>query len=303
MPLSEAEKQAIREEEYFRAEVRKEIAGAKGPPSVFQKISDFLETKSGFWLLTTVLAGVVATGFTTLQHLVNREEIARQAAAERARRDADMLLKLGPMLTSEKRSQIDVAMVLLDGLASDKAVESRIANQVRALFQNTVTAGAQPNATAEERTQAAAIVAYADRAPAAPASAGTGTGTANAPASAAGYAGTLTSAALVDVVLPARVYIQIGSETDRPAAMKTADAFRKAGIIAPGIELVPAKNSPPQPEIRYCEGKVAADAPERLRTIAATELPSPPRLLILNPTLCSKVRSNHFELWLARKTA
>ena len=68
---------------------------------------------------------------------LDREEIARREAAENARRDMETVLKLGPMLTSDKRTQVDVAIVLLDGLASDNALDSRVANQVKALVQST----------------------------------------------------------------------------------------------------------------------------------------------------------------------
>ena len=60
MPLTEEQRQAIRDEEFFRNEVRKDLAGKKGPPGFLERCSAFLETKAGFWLLTTVLAGVTA---------------------------------------------------------------------------------------------------------------------------------------------------------------------------------------------------------------------------------------------------
>ena len=63
MALTDEQRQAIRDEEFFRDQVRKELAGPKQAPGFFERISNFLETKSGFWLLTTVLAGVTATGF------------------------------------------------------------------------------------------------------------------------------------------------------------------------------------------------------------------------------------------------
>lgn len=127
MPLDEEQQQAIRDEEYFRNEVRKEIAGKKEPPTFLDRVSAFLETKAGFWLLTTVLAGLTATGFTAVKRYIDRDAIAQTEIAERARRDMETVLKLGPMLTSDKRSQVDVAIVLLDGLASDDALDARIA--------------------------------------------------------------------------------------------------------------------------------------------------------------------------------
>jgi len=66
MPLSEEQRQAIRDEEYFRQEVKQQLAGNKGPPGWLERWSTFFESKAGFWLLTTVLAGVTAPGFPSL---------------------------------------------------------------------------------------------------------------------------------------------------------------------------------------------------------------------------------------------
>jgi hypothetical protein len=53
-----------------------------------------------------VLAGVGATGLTAIQRYFDREEIVKRETADRARRDTETMLKLGPMLTSEKRSDV-----------------------------------------------------------------------------------------------------------------------------------------------------------------------------------------------------
>ena len=102
MPLTDDERQEIRDEEFFRSEIREEIAGRKAPPTVIERFSTFLETKAGFWLLTTVLAGLTATGFTALQRHLDREEIAQREMTDRARLDMETVLKLGPMLTDRK---------------------------------------------------------------------------------------------------------------------------------------------------------------------------------------------------------
>lgn len=297
MPLTDEQRQTIRDEEFFRDQVRKELAGPKKPPGFFERISNFLETKSGFWLLTTVLAGVTATGFTSLQRYLDRDQIAQREAAERSRRDMETVLKLGPMLTSEKRTQVDVAIVLLDGLASDNALDNRVAQQVRALVQNTLATGLKKDATDEEKAQARAIIDYADRAritaiqrPESSASA----------AAAAPVAQSSLSAAIDNAALPVRVYLQIASEADRGKAEATNTALRKAGLIAPGIELVPARSAPSQTDLRYCDGKVDANALERVKAAVAETVSPPPRPVVLAARLCGNVRYNHFEIWYAR---
>jgi hypothetical protein len=292
MPLTEEQRQAIRDEEFFRSEVRKELAG---PSGFLERCSAFLETKAGFWLLTTVLAGVTATGFTSLQRSINREDIVQREAAESARRDMETVLKLGPMLTSDKRTQVDVAIVLLDGLASDKALDTRVANQVKALVQSTLASGLKKDASVEEKAQANAIIAYADRARVM---------TIQRPdaevPSATQALQSAVSNAIDNTTLPVRIYLQIGSEEDRPKAAAAGEALRKAGLIAPGIELVSAKSAPQQNDLRYCDGKVDANALERVKSAVAAAVTPSPKIVVLDPKLCGKVRFNHFEVWYAR---
>lgn len=295
MSLNDEQRQAIRDEEFFREQVRKELAGKKPAPNVFERISAFFETKAGFWLLTTVLAGVTATGITSLQRYLDRDEIEKREAAERSRRDMETVLKLGPMLTSEKRTQVDVAIVLLDGLASDNALDSRVATQVRALVQNTLASGLKQDATAEEKAQAEAIIAYADRARV---NAIQRPEAASAAAAAAPTAG--LSAAIDNSALPVRVYLQIADEGDRAKAAAARDALRQSGLVAPGIELVPPKSAPAQNDLRYCEDKVDPATLERVKAATAAAVSPPPRLVALAPRLCGNVRYNHFEIWYAR---
>lgn len=296
MPLTEEQCQAIRDEEFFRNEVRKELAGNARPPGFLVRCSMFLETKAGFWLLTTVLAGVTATGFTALQRYIDREEIAQHEAAERARRDMDTVLKLGPMLTSDKRTQVDMAIVLLDGLTSDKALDTRVANQVRALIQNTLEAGNKKDASVEEKAQRDAIIAFADR----PRVTAIQRSDSDISAATAVMQSSL-SAAIDNPALPVRVYLQIGSEEDQPQATAASESLRKAGLIVPGIELVPAKSAPAQNDLRYCDGKVNANVLDRVKSAVAAAVTPVPRIVVLDPKLCGKVRFNHFEVWYARR--
>ena len=69
--------------------------------------------------------------------------IARREKAERSLRDTETLLKLAPMLTSEKLADVRIAIVLLSGLASDAAVDARVTGQVITLINETLTAGVQ----------------------------------------------------------------------------------------------------------------------------------------------------------------
>lgn len=295
MAMSDEQLQAIREEEVFRHQVRQELAGSPPKKGVLASISAFFETKAGFWLLTTVLAGLSATAISEYQRYTNREAIALAEKAERARRDMDTVLKLGPMLTSEKPTQYKMAIVLLNGLVADNAMDSQIVLQVSSLFNNTLTNGLKADASPAERGQAETIIALADRAR---------TSSIREGSSGSGSTSTMASqgnlvVAIDTQMLPARVYLQIAKENDRPKAALAAKAIRQAGLIAPGIELVPSSSAPPVNDLRFCEGKVDATALERLTNVVNEAVTPAPKLVKLKPSQCTKVRFNHFEVWYA----
>jgi hypothetical protein len=302
MALTPEQQQDIREEEYFRMEVRKSLAAPKGPPTLMDRLSAFGDSKVGFWLLTTVLAGLVATGFTKLQRYFDQEDIARRELAERSRRDADMLLKLGPLLTSDKRPQVDMAIVLLNSLSAGDGIDKQVSGQIVALFRSTAEAGNRPNATPEERVASQAIYSFFDQAglsamqawgtPAAASVAAEPTPAAAAPS--------LVAAALDSATLPIRIYLQVGDRADWPSATRASEGLRQAGMIVPGIELVPAQNTPKQNSVRYCKDKVSPAALERVRTATASQVTPAPAMTELASKLCNNVRFNHFELWFAR---
>lgn len=323
MPLNDDQRQAIRDEEVFRDEVRRELnalGGKKAPPGLLERISTFFESKTGFWLLTTVLAGVTATGFTELRNYLNREDIAQQRAAERSRTDMETLLKLGPMLTSDNRTETEMAVILLDALLVDKAVNDRIAKPVLLLVQNAVATGQRPDATDAQRSNASAILAYVDsaridaiRRP--ETSSGNGNGNAavtgsatpapntspTSPTSAApsALATSPLAKALDQTPLPARVYLQIGREADRPVATAAQQALREAGLIVPGIELVGNQRSPARNDLRYCPDRVDEAVLKRVRDAVARAIQPAPVPISLPAGMCTKVRHNHFEVWYA----
>lgn len=299
MPLTDAQRQAIRDEELFRDEVRRELTalgGKQAPPGLLARISSFFESKTGFWLLTTVLAGVTATGYTELRNFLNREEIAQRQAAERSRTDMETVLKLGPMLTSDKRTEADMAIILLDALVMDKAVNDRIAKPVLLLVQNTVANGQRPNATPAEQGNANAILAYMDSARI---DAIRRPDTADASTAPAAAAPSPLIQALDQTALPARVYLQIGRETDRPVATAAQKALRDAGLIVPGIELVGNQRAPARNDLRYCADRVDAAVLARVRSAVDSAIQPAPVALTLPAAMCAKVRHNHFEIWYA----
>jgi hypothetical protein len=287
----------------FRAEVRRDIERPR-PRGTLAKLAHFLESKLGFWLLTTVLTSAAVTGYTSLQNHFERERLALEAkaeqervalqlAAESARRDTDMLLRLGPMLGSERPEQARFAILLLNGLTDSNAVNPAVAAQVKSLFEDLLRAGTDRNASPEQRSTAETLISIVEPSRAAAVAAAMPSTTTVAPETA------LAQIAMSD--LPVRVYIQYPDDRLKPLAESAQFAYRRAGMVAPGIERVPPTSAPAtRAQVRYCPGKADADEIERVRETTASALGAAPEMLELAERLCGRVRHNHFELWLAR---
>lgn len=292
MPLTDEQKDAIREEEIVRAEVQKEIAKGKEPVTWFGKLNVFLESKVGFWLLATVFTGLVTTGYGYVQNYVNKEQVARQKEIDDARRDTDVVIKIAPMLSSADISQVRVGTLLLSGLAEHKAMDPVLETQVSMLFNDTLRAGLSPNATPNEIARTIAMSQVIDNTPPTNPASAAGTGSA-----AAAEAASPTPTALDNSELPVRLYIQIAFDTQRATASADSARLRQSRLIVPGIELVGPQPSPHETELRYCKDKVSDAALEQVKT-AIGGLPVPvTQLHPLNASLCKNVRYNHFELW------
>jgi len=296
MPLSEDERQRLRDEELYRAEVRRSLETTKPPATASQRLSAFLESKVGFWILTTVFVGTSATLFTSFSNWLHRSEIEERQRAERARQDFDTVIKVVPMLTSDNAGNRQIAFSLLNGLASAKSIQPEIAAQITATIQSLVAAGARPDALPEARARADELVRLVDAGSPSPVVSQSASAPANGlPNQPPQSPATKIAPAVVAVALPPRVYVQIGADARRPEAEKAVMALHAAGVLAPGIELVakvPRKN-----ELRYCDEKMLDTSREAvlnaLASVSITADAAP-----LAPRFCGNVRPNHFELWL-----
>lgn len=296
MALTDQQKEGIRQEEMFRHELRKELAGQKPPPSIWDRLSSFGESKVGFWLLTSVLAGALVWASGEVHAYRNREEIAKKEAIQRTHRDVDVVIKMHPMLTSDKQPVVAAAVKVLQEMARNDAVDGNLVKiMVDSMLVSTVAAGSGLDANDQTRMQAETVLAnVADTArltqiqkPALAAD------PAPAPAPSA------ASALLEAKGLPPRLYIQVAGDDDRERAALMRPALHKAGFLVPGVERV--KGTPSFPEIRFCDGKIDAAQPENLRKVVDPFFTEQVKLVVLHPSLCTKVRENHFELWFPRR--
>lgn len=77
--LTDAERDHIRLEESYRREVQAELAAPKAPPTKLSRLTDFFDSKMGFWLLTSLLVWPVGQ---YVDHLVARHKAAEESRAQ-----------------------------------------------------------------------------------------------------------------------------------------------------------------------------------------------------------------------------
>jgi hypothetical protein len=65
LQLSETERQRIRAEEIFRAEVQKELQGPESPPSPASKVIAAFNRPLGLWFLSSVVLGLLGWAYAT----------------------------------------------------------------------------------------------------------------------------------------------------------------------------------------------------------------------------------------------
>lgn len=303
MALTEDERQRLRDEELYRAQLRREIEPPRAPPGLLERISAFFESKLGFWLLTTVVAGLAVKLSAEFGNWINRSELEQRARIERARaiteqsrQELDTVMKIMPLLVSDQPAQGRLGVVLLNSVAAASGVQKGTVDQITAALQSVVALGAAPDASPQARAQADQVARLLD--------AGSNTAALAPGGVASGGAATVTAAtraaapALQAVTLPARVYVQIGSEERRPLAQQALAALQQAGVLTPGIERVAARSVPARHQLRYCRDKVSDTTLQAVQQ-ALSPLLSPLDMTPLAPSLCGNVRPNHLELWLA----
>lgn len=302
MPLTEDERQRLRDEELYRAQLRREIEPPRAPPGALERLSAFFESKLGFWLLTTVVAGLAVKLSAEFGNWINHSELEQRAkaeqvraAAEQSRQELDTVMKIMPLLVSDQPAQGRLGVVLLNSVAAASGVQKGTVDQITAALQSVVALGAAPDASPQARAQADQVARLLDA----------GSGTAAA-APGVGVSGAVTAAAparvaapaLQAVTLPTRVYVQIGSEERRPLAQQALAALQQASVLTPGIERVPTRSVPARHQLRYCPDKVSQDTLQQVQQALAPLL-NPLDMTPLKPSQCGNVRPNHLELWLA----
>lgn len=128
--LTEEEKRKLRAEEEYRREVQAEFARTKHK-SVWQKFLDFFESKLGNWVLTAVLATLITTLVSDVQHRLNKDRIEREAAEASARRDAELVAKVLPQLKDSCQPTGLTAVAVLVELGAQNGINVALSAGIR----------------------------------------------------------------------------------------------------------------------------------------------------------------------------
>jgi hypothetical protein len=268
------------------------MSGDDKPAPAHRGLLNFLDSKFGFWLATTLLVAVWGSTYAAVDRYLHKEEADKARAAEAARRDMDAVLKVVPLLFAPEDGQQDLGVKLLLSLRSKKAIEEDSLALVQAVLDTRLKAGTGASATDNDRRQASIILKAEDSERVA----------AIASPAASAPAAIPAARQLNDAVLPLRVYLQIGDEADRETARRLRKSLSNANVVAPGIELVDARRTPARSDLRYCAGKVAPDALGRIQAaLQQASLSAEPKPL--SASACERVRFNHVEIWLQRGAA
>jgi hypothetical protein len=303
MPLTEDERQRLRDEELYRAQLRREMEPPRAPPGALERLSAFFESKVGFWLLTTVVAGLAVRLSAEFGNWINHSELEQRAkaeqiraAAEQSRQELDTVMKIMPLLVSDQPAQGRLGVVLLNSVAAASGVQKGTVDQITAALQSVVALGAAPDASPQARAQADQVARLLD-AGSSTAAVAPGTG-ASAIVLPPAVTARLAAPALQAVTLPTRVYVQIGSDDRRLLAQQALAALQQVGVLTPGIERVPTRAVPARHQLRYCPDKVSEATLQQVQQ-ALSALLNPLDMTPLKPAQCGNVRPNHLELWLA----
>jgi hypothetical protein len=263
-----------------------------------ERLSAFFESKVGFWLLTTVVAGLAVRLSAEFGNWINHSELEQRAkaeqiraAAEQSRQELDTVMKIMPLLVSDQPAQGRLGVVLLNSVAAASGVQKGTVDQITAALQSVVALGAAPDASPQARAQADQVARLLD-AGSSTAAVAPGTG-ASAIVLPPAVTARLAAPALQAVTLPTRVYVQIGSDDRRLLAQQALAALQQGGAD-PGIERVPTRAVPARHQLRYCPDKVSEATLQQVQQALSPLLnpldmtrSSPPSAAMCGPTTWS----------------
>lgn len=97
--------------------------------------------------------------------------------------------------------------------------------------------------------------------------------------------------------LPARIYIQILDDTDRPFAAQMRDKLAAAGFLVVGIEWVKGNTTLNATEVRYYKQADADTAAKIVGLLEASGIKFVRSLYLKRYETSTTVRARHFEVW------
>jgi hypothetical protein len=232
----------------------------------------FLNSSFGLWFLSTCVVGAITFAYNAK---IDREKAAH-AATERS---AAFMTTLLPHLTSGDAKKTRLAIAVAHYLKEHGELPGELESVLVQIVSENESSGAPVDLATREAAAAVIDIPLPEQ-----------------PKSASVDVAKLAAPLAAVAALPARVYLQIGDESQRPVARALQDRLRDAQFIVPGIENVGAK-APKLPEVRYFRDEDRADAVRIVQAmkdggIANVREPQ------LTPSKPGTVRPRHYEVWL-----
>ena len=121
--LTDTDKQRIKEEEIFRAEIQRELIKPQN------KVIKFLNTSLGIWLLSTLALGLYAWAYSRIQATQQNEDTVRRLDIEIEARIASSALQLETIVNNGQSVSKVFVWHLLSAPNNDRAVQNEFSNR------------------------------------------------------------------------------------------------------------------------------------------------------------------------------
>ena len=259
------QKMKIHQEESFRLEVKQQLEQLHKKKST--RVWEALNSSVGIWFLSTCVVGLITFGYSVYQENQQKAQRAAQASMELARNNAALVTVLLPYLASDEKKKWSMALEVVKYLKLNGQLPGELEYALEGIVYDADTS----KISREERDKIERATAIID----------------------------LPKRVAVTNNMPARAYIQISSNVQRPLAKQLEQLLNDAGFITPGIENVEGKaDIPAIMEVRYYN---ELEKEEAQRLISILKQNRPAWQIKDSPVKVSgDARPRHYEIWFGK---
>ncbi len=267
-PLDQAARERIWHEESYRIEARQQLEKSTIGKK-HARIWEILNSSIGIWFLSTCVVGSITFAYSLWQQEQQALNKSHQKGIETARNNATLVTVLLPYLASDEKKKWGMAMEIIKYMK----VNGELPGELEYALEGIVDKSDTSVKSAGDRDKIERAIAIIDISK-----------------------GNQTTSTDADLSLPARTYIQIATENQRPVAKALESILNTGGFITPGIENVGAyAQIPPIMEIRYYRDQDKSEAQSLIVLIKQHHT----EWQIKNTPVKAQgtARPRHYEIW------